>query len=71
MPKSLHDAATVAARTLQGAVALESCLSKGGQRKADENGGATFELRQRTCEKQISAKVLRVMLCKALLMLRD
>ena len=71
MPKSLHDAATVAARTLQGAVALESCLSKGGQRKADENGGAKFELGQRKCEKQKSALVLRVMLSKAVLFLRD
>ena len=71
MPKSLHDAATVAARTLQGAVALESCLSKGGQRKADENGGAKFELGQRKCEKTISALVLRVMLSKAVLFLRD
>ena len=51
MPKSLHDAATVAARTLQGAVVLESCFSKGGQRKSDENDGAKFELGQRKCEK--------------------
>ena len=70
MPKSLDDAATVAARTLQGAVVLESCFSKGGQRKADENGGANFDLGQRKCVKH-SALVVRVMLSKAVLFLRD